>query len=808
MRRPRRQWGADKRKQALPAVPGPASNAALGAARVAILITVAGWVGFLVMTLHRLLGGTGFSLRNTIDGLVYIAVVTLLTGSAFAYLVARLGFLYRTRDHHRIPRAVIDSFFDGARPRVTVLVPSYREETPVVRQTLLSAALQEYPALRIVLLIDDPPGPVDAHNRELLDAARTLPGEIEQLFQDPGQRFSRALDAFAMRSQYGPGPFADDLTLLAGHYDAAAGYVREMAHAIAGDDHSARFVENEVVWRLANEFDTVAAALRQAAVESAQLSQARLLQLYRRLAWTFSVEAISFERKQYASLSHEPNKAMNLNSFIGLMGARYTEEQTARGALLLPAGAGRFDIEIPDADYVLTLDADSVLLPEYCLRLVYLLEQPEYERVAIAQTPYSSFPGAATRIERIAGATTDLQHIVHQGLCHYGATFWVGANAVLRKRALEEIATSERIGGKIVKRYLQDRTPIEDTESTVDLKLAGWSLYNYPERLSYSATPPDFGSLSVQRQRWANGGLLILGKLRRYAAAQRAQRERGLTEMFLRTNYLASIAWSSAGLIVLLVYPVNAKLLTPFALATAVPYFAAMGSDLKRCGYKRTDALRIYAFNLLLLPVNTAGTLKSIGQAISGQKIPFARTPKVRSRTTAPVTFVLMPYVIVAFSVLTAWLDIRHHHYAHAGYAAMNALLCAYALVAFVGIRNSLVDVWLNSVQYLYRPRESAGTSADAKLDWATILYAGAHEGSHTLAVPASHAVAAFPREAAAAVDDDHAPADEAADVAGVLSGYLREVIDRGRVVLHVDGTTVELTARSNDDFEAVPDAG
>ena len=36
---------------------------------------------------------------------------------------------------------------------------------------------------------------------------------------------------------------------------------------------------------------------------------------------------------------------------------------------------------------------------------------------------------------------------------------------------------------------------------------------NYPERLSYSATPPDFGSLVVQRRRWANGGLLILPKL-------------------------------------------------------------------------------------------------------------------------------------------------------------------------------------------------------------------------------------------------------------------------------------------------------
>lgn len=45
------------------------------------------------------------------------------------------------------------------------------------------------------------------------------------------------------------------------------------------------------------------------------------MQLYNRLVWIFTVKGWSFERKQYISLSQEGNKAMNLNSFIGLMGA-------------------------------------------------------------------------------------------------------------------------------------------------------------------------------------------------------------------------------------------------------------------------------------------------------------------------------------------------------------------------------------------------------------------------------------------------------------------------------------------------------
>ncbi|TMH25800.1 MAG: hypothetical protein E6H63_14345, partial [Betaproteobacteria bacterium] len=57
---------------------------------------------------------------------------------------------------------------------------------------------------------------------------------------------------------------------------------------------------------------------------------------------------------------------------------------------------------------------------------------------------------------------------------------------------------------------------IEDTESSIDLINRGWQLYNYPERLAFSATPADFGALLIQRRRWANGGLIILPKLLRY----------------------------------------------------------------------------------------------------------------------------------------------------------------------------------------------------------------------------------------------------------------------------------------------------
>ena len=114
--------------------------------------------------------------------------------------------------------------------------------------------------------------------------------------------------------------------------------------------------------------------------------------------------------------------------------------------------------------------------------------------------------------------------IVHQGLTRYNATFWVGANAMLRKSALDDIMVEENYKGFTVRRYVRDRTVVEDTESSIDLRLAGWRMHNVLERLSYSATPPDFGSLCVQRERWANGGLMILPKLMQLACRSGARR--------------------------------------------------------------------------------------------------------------------------------------------------------------------------------------------------------------------------------------------------------------------------------------------
>jgi cellulose synthase (UDP-forming) len=283
--------------------------------------------------------------------------------------------------------------------------------------------------------------------------------------------------------------------------------------------------------------------------------------------------------------------------------------------------------------------------------------------------------------------------VIHQGFTAHGATYWIGANAVLRKRALEEIATiarDERTGTNHL-RFIQDRTVIEDTESSVDLVRRGWGLFNYPARLAYSATPPDFGSLVVQRRRWANGGLLILPKLLRIVL-RRAERP-GLIHVFMRFHYLVSLTAVNVGLLVLLFVPLADWYANVCLPLTAAPYFALYTHDLRLAGYRSSDVVKVYALNLMLVLVNLGGVARSLWQAMTGRRTPFLRTPKVRDRTTAPALYVVILYVLIFMLLFGAIFSALDGHELTGAAAGVNALLLFYAVAAFVGLRDSREDL-------------------------------------------------------------------------------------------------------------------
>lgn len=364
---------------------------------------------------------------------LFFALVAFMVYGGLVYQFTRLGYVLRRMRLQPVAANDLDSLFADETPTLTILVPSFKEERRVILQTLMSAALQEYPQRRVVLLIDNPPRPDNAADAHLLAEARELPNHLQAMLAQAARRFTAARTLFERRCELGTPDVSFELDQLCQLWCEAAGWFKREADGYEITDHIDRLYVDEVLRARAARHLAHAEAL----AARVDLDVVTLRREYNKLASLFQVEIASFERKCYLNLSHEANKAMNLNSYMGLIGKAWRERNTTEGRLLEPAADEEpADLVVPAADYFITLDADSILLPDYALRLIHFMQQPENARVAVAQTPYSAIPGAPGVLERIAGATTDIQYIIHQGFTRFNATFWVGANALLRARAL------------------------------------------------------------------------------------------------------------------------------------------------------------------------------------------------------------------------------------------------------------------------------------------------------------------------------------------------------------------------------------
>jgi cellulose synthase (UDP-forming) len=626
---------------------------------------------------------------HSIETMVFVVTVLLLVCGNLVYQFARLGYLRRRQAHQATPRDVLESIYDGSAPKLSILIPSYKEETRVLLQTLLSAALMEYPHRQVVVLLDDPPNSIGA-DLAALEASRALVKELNNSFAAQGRLLHGQHLRFMSRIQGGPADLPAESVRIAGLYDQVAAWLDEWIDRIsvsstAKSAHADRLFSEKILQQPAAEHRGRAEKLRAMSLDASQLDHE-----YRRLVTLLTVEITSFERKRYVNLSHQPNKAMNLNSYIGLIGSSYKEVQRPDGLHLIECAAKEAMLGVPHVDYLLTIDADSLVLPDYALRLVRIME--ENPRTAVAQTPYSAFPGAPGMLERTAGATTDIQYIVHQGFTWFNATYWVGANAMLRLEALRDVCKFVGERGYRIPVFIQDRTVIEDTGSTIDLIERGWRLYNYPERLAYSATPPDFGSLVIQRRRWSNGGLIILLDLLKHWW-KAGSVTRCLPEMLIRAHYLLSPTVGSLGLLVLMLYRFDDTFNNIWLPLAAAPYYVLYGRDLRLAGYRYADLFRVYALNLMLIPVNLAGVLRSLQQAATGKKAAFGRTPKVESRTLAPPVHLLFQWLLLTYLVLAFLADCKQGHYAHAAFAVANSVFYAYGISRFIGWRDSYADL-------------------------------------------------------------------------------------------------------------------
>jgi len=226
----------------------------------------------------------------------------------------------------------------------------------------------------------------------------------------------------------------------------------------------------------------------------------------------------------------------------------------------------------------------------------------------------------------------------------------------MRASALRDIRTRRWERGHRIEVFIKDDVLIEDAAATIDLLREGWRIHHDRRRLSYSATPPDFGALVIQRRRWANGGLLLLPRL--IAIILRwPWSARRIADALVRIPNVTSAATNGLYFGLFLLIPFDDELVPPWMALILLPSVFLTGVGLIRAGYRIIDLVAVQTLSLLLVPVNLGGTIQSIRQAFVGGPIPFARTPKVSGRTPAPKAYIFAIYGLIAYAASFSVVD-------------------------------------------------------------------------------------------------------------------------------------------------------
>ena len=136
------------------------------------------------------------SIFRVCESLLFLVVVASLMWGNFLYQLTRHGYHRRGAGFRpTLPEELIRFYKEPEPSSITVLIPSYKEELDVLQQTIISAALLDYPKRRIVILVYNPPNVSGRDLRELC-ATRTLVDDLNAQFAAIACSFERESERF------------------------------------------------------------------------------------------------------------------------------------------------------------------------------------------------------------------------------------------------------------------------------------------------------------------------------------------------------------------------------------------------------------------------------------------------------------------------------------------------------------------------------------------------------------------------------------------------------------------------------------
>ncbi len=186
-----------------------------------------------------------------------------------------------------------------------------------------------------------------------------------------------------------------------------------------------------------------------------------------------------------------------------------------------------------DAEFVLVLDADHIVLPQFLERTLGYFDDPT---VAFVQTPQSFYNTESFLYRRARGRPAgwwELKmffHCTQLAKNRWNASFFCGSSAVLRRSAIDDV------GG------FATSTLTEDIHTSVRMHAKGWRSLYVPERLAFGLEAQNLKQYYSQRRRWAAGSVALL-----FRTADSPLIKRGLT-ISQRLNYLNATALHTVGI--------------------------------------------------------------------------------------------------------------------------------------------------------------------------------------------------------------------------------------------------------------------
>jgi len=179
------------------------------------------------------------------------------------------------------------------------------------------------------------------------------------------------------------------------------------------------------------------------------------------------------------------------------MGVGYIAREKNTGA---KAGNLNNAMRYTEGELIAVFDADFRPEKEFINRLGgYFVD----EKTAVVQTPQYYYNTDSFQHRRLCGnkiySDQDaFMHLVLPARNNWNAAYWIGTNALLRRKAIESI------GG------FPTDCVTEDVLTNIYLHAKGWKSVYIDEPLAFGLAPADISDYFVQRLRWAKGAFQIL----------------------------------------------------------------------------------------------------------------------------------------------------------------------------------------------------------------------------------------------------------------------------------------------------------